>query len=304
MSFPIKHTAYDIKIISTKNRSILITGSLDREKGFFGEFKPNSTPVPDTNNPGTSQFVARYDEKGNLKWIKDLYDEFDIKQPLVHLQKDGKIKIVGRLSGTENIGDISIASIDENDAYIAEINVNGKLTKAEVIRTTNHDTPKLIFAPDNSYYSLSSHLDDDDRDIVLRKFNNDHQLEWQKTGDSLGLTTIISHELDNRAAFTQTDNSLTFELRKRGTFGNPSTQHIGRVSSKGNLEWNIDVENRIVSISPSKDGGAIFLHADMRSGIHEESMTKVDSSGNIQWKSDFSRNDKDGYFEIEEKRNK
>ena len=68
MSFPIKHTAYDIKIISTKNRSILITGSLDREKGFFGEFKPNSTPVPDTNNPGTSQFVARYDEKGNLKW--------------------------------------------------------------------------------------------------------------------------------------------------------------------------------------------------------------------------------------------
>ena len=72
MSFPIKHTAYDIKIISTKNRSILITGSLDREKGLFDEFKPKSTPVPDTYNPARSQFIALYDEKGNLKWIKDL----------------------------------------------------------------------------------------------------------------------------------------------------------------------------------------------------------------------------------------
>ena len=303
MSFPIKHSVTNLEAVSTKNRSLLFTGSLDREKGLFGEFKPKSTPIPDTNNPARSQFIALYDEKGNLKWIKDLYDEFNIKQPSVHLQEDGNIKIVGRLSGTENIGDISIESIDENDAYIATINANGKLTKAEVIRTTNHHAPKLIFAPDNSYYSLSSHLDNDDQDVVLRKFNSSHQLEWQKTGDTLGLSTIISHEQGNQSAFTQQDNSLTFVLSKRGTFGNPSTTYIGRVSSRGDLEWKIEIDPIIDSISPSIDGGAIFLESNGNSDIHEESITKVDSSGKRHWVSYFSRNDRDGYFEIEEKKN-
>ena len=303
MSFPIKHSATNLKAISTKNRSLLLTGRLDREKGLFGEFKPKSTPVPDTYNPASSQFIALYDEKGNLKWIKDLYDEFNIKQPSVHLQEDGNIKIVGRLSGTENIGDMSIASIDENDAYIATINANGRLTKAEVIRTTNrNDAPKLIFAPDNSYYSLSSHLDSDDQDIVLRKFNSSHQLEWQKTGDTLGLSTIISYEQGNQSAFTQQDNSLTFEQYKGGTFGNPSTRHIGKVSSRGDLEWKIEIDH-IGSISPSIDGGAIFLQSNGNNDIHEESITKLDSSGKRNWVSYFSRNDRDGNLEIEEKKN-
>ena len=310
MSFPIKHSATGLKAISAKNRSLLFTGFLNRERGFFDEFKPKSTPVPVTNDSARSQFIARYDEKGNLKWIKDLYDEFNIKKPSVHLQEDGTIKIVGRLSGTENIGDISIASIDDNDAYIATINANGKLTKAEVIRTTYHyDAPKLIFAPDNSYYSLSGHLNDDDRDIALRKFNKNHQLEWQKTAESLGLITslgqnpIISHETGNTAAFAQLDNSLTFEMNKYGRFGNPSTRHLGRVSSDGNLEWKIDINWHIGSISPSKDGGAIYLQSDNNHGSYKESITKVDSKGNIQWVSNFSRNDRDGYFEIEEKKN-
>ena len=304
MSFPIKHSATDFKAISAKNRSLLFTGILDREKGLFDEFKPKSTPVLDTYDSTRSQFIALYDEKGNLKWIKDLYDEFNIKNASVHLQEDGAIKIVGRLSGTEKIGDISIASIDDNDAYIATINANGNLTKAEVIRTTNHhDAPKLIFAPDNSYYSLSGHLDDDDRDIALRKFDKNHQLEWQKTAESLGLSTIISHETGNTAAFAQSDNSLTFEMYKYGRFGNPSTRHLGRVSSNGNLEWKIDINYHIGSISPSKDGGAIYLQSDNNHGSFKESITKVDSKGNIKWVSNFSRNDRDGYFEIEEKKN-
>ena len=137
----------------------------------------------------------------------------------------------------------------------------------------------------------------------MRKFNSSHRLEWQKTGDTLGLSTIISHEKGNQSAFTQQDNSLTFELYKGGTFGNPSTRHIGRVSNRGDLEWKIEIDHIIGSISPSIDGGVIFLESNGNNDINEESITKVDSSGKRHWVSYFSRNDRDGYFEIEEKKN-
>ena len=69
----------------------------------------------------------------------------------------------------------------QNDAYIAEIDADGNLTTVQTIRSTG--TPSLIFAPDNSYYSLSGYLDDDDPDVVSSKFSHDHQLQWQKTGE-------------------------------------------------------------------------------------------------------------------------
>ena len=108
MTFPFEHNASDLKVSSTNDGSILITGSLDREDGFFGEFKLNSAPFPSSASPGSnvqrSQFVALCDEDGKARWIKDLYDEFNIKQPSVHLQKDGTTKIVHNLSGSESIG--------------------------------------------------------------------------------------------------------------------------------------------------------------------------------------------------------
>ena len=302
MSFPIKHGGLlHTKAVGTNDGSILFTGSLDREDGFFGEFSPNST----ISSPARTKFVALYDEEGNLKWIKDLYDEFNIKYPEVHLHQDGTTKIVNGLSGTERIGDLSVTSIDENDAYIAEINANGSLANAEIIRTT-YSTPELIFAPDNSYYSLSGYLDDDDRDIVLRKFNSNHQLEWEKTKYTLGLSSI-QHFANDQEAFTQSDNSLTF-------FGRTSFDHalrtthpfIGRISSEGDIEWKIELDRQIDALSPSKDGGVIFHQSVQRIqsiGYPDESITKVDSSGEIEWTSFFSREDKDGYFLIEEKRN-
>lgn len=308
MTFPIEHNASDLKAISTNDGSILITGLLDREDGFFGEFKLNSAPFPSSVSPGTnverSKFVALYDEEGKVKWIKDLYDEFNIKEPLVHLQKDGTTKIVHKLSGSENIGEFSVTSVDQNDAYVAEIDADGNLTKAQTIRATNtYPAPNLIFAPDNSYYSLSGHLDDDDQDIVLSKFSHDHELQWQKTGEALGLNVIISYERDNTAAFTQADNSLTFVQYKYSRFGNPSARHLKRISSEGNTEWEIELDHRIGSISPSNDGGAIYLHTDYKSSPHNELIVKVDASGNTQWMSSFTREDSDGYFEIEEKPN-
>ena len=60
---------------------------------------------------------------------------------------------------------------------------------------------------------------------------------------------------------------------------------------------------RINSISPSNDGGAIYLQTDYLSDPDKESLVKVDSSGNTQWTSPFTREDVDGYFEIEEKPN-
>ena len=105
MTFPIEHNASGLRVISTNDGSILITGSLDRNDGFFGEFKLNSAPFPSSISPGTnverSKFVALYDEEGKVKWIKDLYDEFNIKEPLVHLQKDGTSKIVHKLTKSE-----------------------------------------------------------------------------------------------------------------------------------------------------------------------------------------------------------
>ena len=308
MTFPVEHNASGLKVISTNDGSLLITGSLNREDGFFGEFKPNSTAFPSSISPGTnverSKFVALYDEEGKVKWIKDLYDEFNIKEPLVHLQKDGTSKIVHQLSGSENIGGFSVTSVDQVDAYIAEIDADGNLAKAQTIRATNsYPAPSLIFAPDNSYYSLSGYLDEDDQDIVLRKFSHDHELQWQKTGESLGLSTIISHESDNTAAFTQADNSLTFEQYKYSRLGNPSARYLGRISSEGNPEWKIEIDHRIGSISPSNDGGAIFLQTDYASDGADESIVKIDSSGNTLWTSSFAREDSDGYFEIEEKPN-
>ena len=156
MTFPFEHNARDLKVISTNDGSILITGSLDRGDGFFGEFKLNSAPFPSSVSPGSNgqrrQFVALYDEDGKAKWIKDLYDEFNIEQPSVHLQKDGTTKIVHKLSGSENIGELPVTSVDQNDAYIAEIDADGNLTSAQTIRSTGTLTPSLIFAPDNSYY--------------------------------------------------------------------------------------------------------------------------------------------------------
>ena len=306
MTFPIEHNASELKVITTNDNSILITGSLDREDGFFGEFKLNSAPFPSSISPGTnverSKFVALYDEEGKVKWIKDLYDEFNIKQPSVHLQKDGKTKIVHALSGSENIGEFSVTSVDQHDAYIAEIDADGNLAKAQTIRATS-TPPSLIFAPDNSYYSLSGHLDDDDQDIVLSKFSHDHKLQWQKTGEALGLNVIISYESGNTAAFTQADNSLTFEQYKYSRLGNPSARHLKRISSEGNTEWKIELDHRIESISPSNDGGAIFLQTDYASDGAEESIVKIDSLGNTLWESSFTREDSDGYFEIEEKSN-
>ena len=299
MSFPIKHdgTGEVIKAVGTNGGSILFTGSLDREDAFFGEFNLNST----ISSPTGTKFVALYDEEGNLKWIKDLYDEFNIKYPQVHLLENGTTRIVHSLSGTERIGNLFVSSIDEDDAYIAEISANGTLTNAEIIRSANNATPTLIFAPDNSYYSLSGYLDDDDRDIVLRKFTSNHQLEWEKTEDTLGLSSRIEHEHDRPVVktFTQSDNSLTFYSRP----------FIGRISSGGDIEWKIELDEGVQALSPSKDGGVIF-HQSVQPNVygrnfvyHDESITKVDSSGEIEWTSFFSRVRKDGYFLIEEKRN-
>ena len=78
MAFSVEHNAGDLKVITTNDGSILITGSLDREDGFFAEFKLNSAPFPSSTSPGSSvkrsQFVALYDEDGKATWIKDLYD--------------------------------------------------------------------------------------------------------------------------------------------------------------------------------------------------------------------------------------
>ena len=69
MTFPFEHNASGLKVSSTNDGSILVTGSLDREDGFFGEFKLNSAPFPSSASPGSkvqrSQFVALCDEDGN-----------------------------------------------------------------------------------------------------------------------------------------------------------------------------------------------------------------------------------------------
>ena len=195
--------------------------------------------------------------------IKDLR-EFNKKQPSVHLQENGAIKIVYQLVGTENIGGFSLTSSDDNGAYMAEIDADGNLKKVEAFLAD----ARLIFAPDNSYYyfnSLPGH-----EDTVLSKFSSDHQLEWRKTSDTLSLGSrevSIVYNPGNLAPFAQSDNSLIFEQYGSGN-------HLRRISSEGNLEWTKELDFRINSISPSNDGGAIYLQTDYSSDPNKESLVK------------------------------
>ena len=74
MTFPFEHNASDLKVRSTNDGSILITGSLDREDGFFGEFKLNSAlspvvPLPDqiSNEVNLLLSAMKMEKLGGLK---------------------------------------------------------------------------------------------------------------------------------------------------------------------------------------------------------------------------------------------
>ena len=285
--------------------NIFVTGR------FYGAATFGSTTL---NSAGLSDvFVAKYNDSGNLLWVKRAGGTANDYGQKVAIDKSGDVIVVGYFSESATFGSITLNSSGGTDIFIAKYDgSSGNVSWAKRAGGTGYDygydietdhqdnilvTGSFNGSATFDYATLNSA---GSSDVFLAKYNNSGNLIWvrQGGGNDYDYGNSVEPDRDDNIFITGRFNgSATFGSFTLTSSGS-SDIFIVKYNSSGNVLWarraggsGVDYGNGVstdatnsVIITGYFSGSATFGSINLNSsGSYDIFVAKYDASGNVQW---------------------
>jgi hypothetical protein len=240
---------------------------IDRNDNIFiaGYLNTDYTSLYDGNILNTSSFLAKYDNGGNLLWVKDFFFPFGVYGSSdLFIDSHHNIYSAGTFTGTKQItSSVSITSTGTSDGYIAKYD---SMLNLQWVKTITGNFPEEVSAivvdsdenifiggtVDNSPGSGNSYFDTiavihngiGKNDIFIAKYNSMGNCVWVNSIFGNGIDYVRSMRLDfsGNILFTGECNGYGDSI----VFGNQtinSSDHysydffISSFDTNGNFQW-------------------------------------------------------------------
>ena len=166
--------------------------------GFFNksiDFDPSENEEIITATDATDVFLAKYDQEGNLLWVKTLTSKGGNKANSLTIDSKNNVYITGSFIQNATLGKLTVEGDGGNGIFIAKLNQNGKEQWIKKITNTKNNSGNYIYCDkkDNLYIagSISSRTEfneinkvltvkENASNIFIAKLNENGEYQWVK----------------------------------------------------------------------------------------------------------------------------
>lgn len=233
------------------NNNVYVTGTFSTNTATFGSFVlTNSTPA------NSAFFLAKYDQDGNLLWIKSPDKNYSTVANGLTVDSDGNSYLALTVTGTNMIGGTNIIAVG-NDALILKFDPSGNLLWSKMGIGTGRETANAIAFASNTIavtgtfgslqvqfdgVTLTNSATNGYADIFVAKYDLTGNLLWAQAAGAADAP-------DGVEAVTMDQNGNVFIT---GQF-NSTNMHFGSISIS-NAQVNFD----IYVAKYDRDGNALW----------------------------------------------
>ncbi len=278
---------------------------------FQGEATFNDTTL--YSNGDTDVFLAKYEEKGNLVWIKQAGSNFTKRNAIteyptaIRVHEDA-VYMIGVFAGIADFNTTKIISKGKEDLFLAKYNLEGKLLWVKRAGGSSQDIPNdLIIDKSGNIYITGSYQKTADfapkrqltarnnRNLFIAKYSSEGELDWIKSSYSQTFSIGKAIETDKEGIIVAGDFAGEIQLDDTKLSSNGSTDiFIVKYDFEGNQLWatqhgstGMDQVNAI----SCKDGiylaGSYLTTARSESwqskGARDGFVSKLTANGNQIW---------------------
>lgn len=245
-----------------------------------GYFESNNIEFGNTTlNPkgGWDIFIAKFDESGNVIWIKTFGSE-NYEEPTSISCSKNSIALTGEFSGKSiEFGDRTLTNQGNeglSDIFITKFTLDGQVLWAKGIGGNSFDRPHFCGFDQNenlyiacSFNSLSINIENDTiqgkgySDVFIIKLGSDGELIWQKYGGGKDKDYLTSLTIDNQNDVILCGYTMSTDFNfMNTTFPNTGSYDafIIKFSSDGETLWTQSLggpsDEYITGISVDDDG--------------------------------------------------
>lgn len=301
----------DIAVDSEGN--VYITGSFENTIDFGNGVTLTSAGDWDT-------FLAKYNNLGEIQWVRRIGGGSIEKKLELTLSKDGYIYIGGGFRNSFVFEGKRLSSVGMNDIFLAKLDVQGRLKWCRTFGSGANDSIlDLLLSKDyksvilsgaygldidfGSGYSFHSH---GDNDFFVAVFDTNGVTKWVESGHSQGQNWVMTSDEDTKGNIVAGGffyNGLQVKNRHLNSNGQCDCFYL-KYDAYGNLQWVKSVggsfEDKVYSIATDLSNscyiaGRFTYEATLHNGdilrtlsnnkdVHNGFILKLDENGDIQWK--------------------
>ncbi|MFA4851532.1 MAG: T9SS type A sorting domain-containing protein [Bacteroidales bacterium] len=293
-------------ITTDQNKNIYFTGHFT-ETTYIDTFSL-------TSNGSSDLFIGKYDEYGNLLWIKSA-GGIDLDAGMTITCSDSLLFVGGEFRDSVYFDTTLLISNGNSDIFLACMDFNGNYrwikseggTGWDVSRGVTIDEESNIFLTgifmNTAYFSDTSITSNGSSNAFIAKYDKNGQLQWVRsmngTSDVWGRSVIISNnEIYVKGHFNGNAQFGTFNLNSQ-VF---SDYFICKLDMSGNFLWAKQIETKLDFMDDfwnhsleSDEQGNIYVtgwfmdslvydnFTVQSNGSYDIFVMKIDSDGNLIW---------------------
>ncbi len=301
-------------ITSDNQNNIYTTGSF-YGKGVFG----TDTLVSDTNGTSFDAFVAKYNNSGNLVWVKKSRGISNEYPRAICLDKNGNVFVAGYIEGQNSIfGNDTLKGAGEHDVFIAKYDTAGVLLWAkraggtgrdEILSGIVADSSGSVYIngrfTDTAYFDAFSLASQGIYGNFIVKYSSSGNVIWakkvggKKQDSGFDIAIDKYNNIYTTGYFQDTAYFGTNMLVSNGS----SSAYLLKIDTAGNVRWvkqfgNNSIVNSCLGFRVVCDAnGMILLSGSYSDSMHAGNqnlylpsgqssgrfLTQYDSNGSVQW---------------------
>jgi len=161
---------------------------------------------------GTDLFIVKFDNDGNMIWVRQLGTSSDVKPTGISIDHDGNIYLAGSTEGS--LG--SHLNAGESDIFLVKYDSAGNQKWIQQFGTSKRDSAGGITVDSNGDISVTgsaggtfdSNSSGQNGNFFIAKYNGDGAFKWLKQGYGNGGSDITADSNDNLIVFGSTNRNL------------------------------------------------------------------------------------------------
>ena len=278
-------------VVVDDSNNVYVTGT------FFGT-NPFGTAIGNQD-----VFLAKYKPSGELVWSRTLGAPRYNEGRGIDVDRNGNVYITGDFYGTLSLGDQSVTSHGDADAFIAKFNSNGDLQWLRNYGSDGGERGHALAVDGNGNVYATGEFQgtgifenirqqsNGEFDAFIVKYNTDGEFQWVQSGGGAGRDTGYGIAADVRTG----DVYVTGFFIGTTTFGNASATSTGELSGEGDVflakyntegvfQWLRASGGRVPrgGFDAAVDGlGNVFM---LIRDSSDEFLGKYDANGVSQWR--------------------